>query len=58
MVGCDVLREKLGLVAKPATPPTPQLRHSAAPQNQLHFCNRTRPKSCTVGCDVLSGGGA
>jgi len=26
VVGCEVLREKLGSGAKPATPPTPQLR--------------------------------
>ena len=51
-VGCDVLREKLGLGAKTATPPTPLPQ---PPQNQLQFCNCTRPKICMVGCDVLRG---
>jgi len=43
-VGCEVLREKLGSGAKPATPPTPQLRTSA-PQNQLHLAECTCRKS-------------
>jgi len=28
------------------------------PQNQLHLANCKRPKSCTVGCDVLQEVGA
>ena len=53
-VCCDVLSEKLGLGAKPATPKN--VRHSApAPQNQLHSAKCNRPKICTVGCEVLSG---
>jgi len=46
---------KLGLGAKPATPPTP-LPH--APQNQLQLaectCRKSCLKICMVGCDVLS----
>ena len=31
------------------------LRGWAAPQNQLHLRNCSRPKICVVGCEVLSG---
>ena len=31
---------------------------SAAPQNQLQFAECSRPKSCMVGCGVVSGVGA
>jgi hypothetical protein len=65
VVGCDALREKLGLGAKPATPNN--VRHplhahnsaTAAPQNQLQLaectCRKINLKICTVGGDVIRG---
>jgi len=46
-VGCEVVREKLGLCAKPATPNNAghplhaSNSATAAPQNQLHLANCT-----------------